>query len=397
MKNIKMKKVISLALLGATTSLMAMYGEHASLYKDPRVMGMGGANVAVGGYSTSVFSNPAGLASIKKDSGFVVDLLGMGFTASADFANLVEDLGDASDTGENSDMMNVLQEYAGNNFHFGFDNYSAISKNSSLFAWSVGFLTAADINLVTHANGSITGGFLETSSRVYGGVVLGAAKPYNTDYGRVDVGVSLKVISQQSYEGSLGLSELQGDDVTESLQDKFEKSSSGFGVDIGATYFPLEDNFWNPSVGLSILNIGTMGMDENYGGQPITVNVGMAISPKVPFIEKFILALDYVDLFNANKVRMYEYTDDGGIVNFTDYTESDMTKRLRLGVSVGLLDTWLLSTTLNGGLYQGAYTAGLDVEFLLLKFNFATYQEQIGTGDIDIADRRYMAKIGIGW
>ena len=53
---------------------MAMYAENASLYKDPRIMGMGGANVAVGAYSTSVFSNPAGLTNIKKDHGFVVDL-----------------------------------------------------------------------------------------------------------------------------------------------------------------------------------------------------------------------------------------------------------------------------------------------------------------------------------
>jgi len=44
------KRILSLALLGTTSSLFALGAEHAYLYKDPRIMGMGGANVAVGAY-----------------------------------------------------------------------------------------------------------------------------------------------------------------------------------------------------------------------------------------------------------------------------------------------------------------------------------------------------------
>ncbi|MEA2090865.1 MAG: conjugal transfer protein TraF, partial [Campylobacterota bacterium] len=253
-----MKKVISLALLGATTSLMAMYAEQAYLYKDPRIMGMGGANVAVGAYSTSVFSNPAGLTNIKKDHGFVVDLLGLGVSASSETQQFIDDIDAASDS--ESEMAKILSKYSGEHFHIGVDNYTSISKNSDAFAWSIGLLAAADVNFMAHGHGSEMGELLETTSRAYGGVVLGVAKPYETDYGRLDIGVGLKYISQKSYEGSLGISELVGedDDIGQKLQDRYEKSSSGIGLDLGVNYHPFADSYWHPTFGLSVLNIGSM-------------------------------------------------------------------------------------------------------------------------------------------
>ena len=391
------KKIVAFTLLGATTSLMALYGEHAYLYKDPRIMGMGGANVAVGGYSTSVFSNPAGLASLKKDHGIIVDLLGVGVSVSGDsMQNLVDDIDAAGDDTEQ--MVNVLSEYSGENFHAGVDNYTAISKNSDAFAWSVGLLGAADANIMVHGNGSGSGGFVESSSRVYAGVIVGIAKPYNTEIGHLDVGFSIKYISQYSYEGALTVSDLvnNNDDLVQQFRDDYETQSSGIGLDIGVNYHPFPDNGWNPVFGISVLNIGDMSMDDAYGGQPMTVNVGVSATPELSFLNKFVVAVDYMDIFNANQIRIYDYSTNGE-VQYTDYDESDYMKRLRVGVGVGLFDTWFISTTLNGGLYQGAYTAGLDFQLAVFKLNFATYKEQIGSGDVDISDRRYMAKLAIGW
>ena len=391
------KKIVSIALLGATTSLMAIYAEHASLYKDPRVMGMGGANVAVGSYSTAVFSNPAGLANIKKDHGFVVDLLNVGASMSPDIANFVDDMADIEldstiNPNATADLLAVLGEYAGSPFHLGIDNYSSISKNSDIFAWSIGVLVANDTNFMAHPNGG-SQGLVTVNSRTYGGLVLGAAKPYETEYGRLDVGMSLKYISQKSYEGGLSVTDLLSDDMADVITNKFEKESSGIGVDLGVTYHPFADSFWHPAVGASVMNIGSLSMDDQYGGQPMTVNVGASISPELPFIEKFVLAVDYVDLLNANTIREYNIDDS----SYTDYEEADVMKRLRVGVGIGLLDTWLLSTTLNLGLYQAAYTAGVNLELALFKLNFATYQENIGTTATPVEDRRYMAQLGFGW
>ncbi len=392
------KQIISMALLGATTSLLALGAEHAYLYKDSRIMGMGGANVAVGSYSTSVFSNPAGLARIEKDHGFVVDILGLGIAASDKTSDFISDISDAADSDDTDEMTAVLKKYAGEHFNVSVDNYSAVSKNSDIFAWSIGILAASDVNFQAHPNGSPDGGLLATTSRAYGGLVLGVAKPYETDYGRVDIGVGLKYISQVSYEGSLGINELldENEDIGDKLQEKYEQESSGFGLDLGVTYYPFADSFWNPAFGLSILNIGSMDMDDNYGGQPMTVNIGASVTPEVALIDKLVLAIDYVDMFNANITRIYDY-HDGDHVTYTDYEESDIMKRIRLGASATLIDSSYFSTTLKLGMYQGAYTAGLDMELTVMKLSFATYEEQVGTGDVDIPDRRYMAQIGIGW
>jgi len=384
-----MKKILILSALTATTSLMALGGEFAYLYKDPRIMGMGGANVAVGSYSTSIFSNPAGLASLKKEDGFTVELLGVKVGATGDIANFVDDLDAAGE--DEDEITQVIEDYAGQHFHVGVDNYSSVSKNSSLFAWSVGLLAATDVNLAAHPNHT---DLLETSSRGYGGVLVGAAKPFDTKIGRFDIGVGLKFISQQSYEGTITAAELAGDyDLTDMVE---EKTSSGVGLDLGVTYHPFVDSMWHPAIGMSILNIGSMDMDDNYGGQPMTLNFGASLSPEVPFLDKLVIALDYVDALNANTIRFYEYTDNE-ITAYTDYEDSDMMKRLRLGVGIGIIDSTYFGTTVNVGMYQGAYTAGLDLTVLLLKLNVATYQEQIGTGSVDIPDRRYMVELGLGW
>ncbi len=396
MKNLISKKILSLALLGATTSLFALYAEQASLYKDPRIMGMGGANVAVGAYSTAVFSNPAGLANIKKEHGFVFDLLNVGVSATAEVQQFIDDM-DSVDTsaadGGASDMLAVLQQYNGQPFHLGVDNYTSLSKNSDGIAWSIGILAATDANYMSHTNGGTD--VLVTSSRGYGGAVVGFAKPYETEFGRLDIGISAKYISLQSYEGGLTINDLLSDDVQATLQNKFEKKATGFGVDLGVNYHPWVDSYWHPAIGFSVMDIGTMDMDGIYGGQPTTLNIGFSITPELPILDKFVLAVDYVDLLEANKLRLYDTSSDP--VTWVDYDVSDPMKKLRLGVQAGVLDTWLLSLALSGGLYQGAYTAGVNMELFIFKINATTYQEDIGTADNSVADRRYMAQIGIGW
>lgn len=390
-------KIISLALLTSTTSLMAMYAEQASLYKDPRIMGMGGVNVAVGSYSTSVFSNPAGLTNIKKEHGYVVDLFNIGVNASSNIRDLAKDIKDVKDIEDDEEkvqaQIDLAKKYSGEHFHYGEDTYISLSKNSEAFAWSIGFLGAIDSNLMLHANNS---NLAETSTRFYGATIIGIAKPYATEIGRLDIGMNFKYMKGRSYEGTIGISEIVDAD-SDALREKFENTYSAIGVDIGVTYKPTLKVFgtdFNPAVGFSILNIGSMDLDGEYGQQPLTVNLGTSISPKVKYINKLILAADYIDVFNANKLRIYNFNEK---VDYTDYEVSGIMKHINLGMSVTLVDKWYFSTTLMTGLYQGAYTAGIDVELLLFKLNLATYEEQVGDATTEIKDRRYMAKIGLGW
>lgn len=398
------KHILTLTLLGTTSSLMAMYAEQASLYKDPRIMGMGGTNVAVGSYSTSVFSNPAGLINIKKEHGIVVEMLNINLGSSSNFVDFMNDYKDAEDIEDDDKkadaMTDVFSQYSGENFHTDAGTYLAVSKNSDLFSWSVGLLAAIDTNIMVHGNGSSNTELVETTSRTYGGVIFGAAKPYNTQIGHLDIGMDIKYIYQYSYEGTLGISELLDDDDTslsDKMKDRYEKKSSGIGFDIGAIYKPWIDNYWHPAFGFSILNVGSLSLNDNYGGQPLTVNLGASVTPEIPYVDKVVFAIDYVDIFNANKLRIYNYNENGDTVDYTDYDSSDITKNIRLGLSVDLIDSSWFSCGLKTGLYQGSYTAGLDIDILILKLNFATYEEKVGDSTTNINDRRYMAKIGFGW
>jgi len=390
-----MKKIISTVLIGATTSLMAMYSEQAYLYKDNRIMGAGGANTSVGGYSTSIFYNPAGLRDIKKEHGFVVDLLGLQIDGSEKFKDFVDDLTDAMDTEEDETaaLVEVAQKYNGEHYHANISNYSAISKNSDIFAWSVGLLVGADINYMTHSDGSSNGSSLETTSRGYGGIFLGIAKDFKTDFGKFDVGVSGKFIQQKSYEGNIPIDELAtSDDLMTYLEDNYEQKSSGFGIDVGVIYHPVPKNYWRPAIGLSLLNIGDMSMDDYYGTQPMTLNVGASVSPQISFLSKFVIAADLVDILNANDATYYDYNNKKITVSNEDFE-----KKIRAGITAGLIDSSWFSLELSGGFYQSSYTAGLNMEATILKISAATYEENIGYGSVDIKDRRYSLQLGIGW
>ncbi len=394
-----MKKILVLSLC-ATSALMAGFSEHAYLYKDARIMGMGGANVAVGGYTSSVFHNPAGIRSIREDHGIEVELLGIGIQGSEKIQDFADDL-DAADS-DAQDVSDVLKKYSGEHFNVDVSNYSAVASNSEGSAWAVGILAAADVNFIAHGNGGAND-LIETHSRGYGGVTFAYATSFeDVGPGTLDVGIGAKYITQMSYEGGIGITEIvdNQDNIDEYLQDKYEQESSGYGIDLGVIYKMYEDSFWRPAIGLSVLNIGDMKMDDNYGRQPMTVNVGLSISPEIDFLEHFILAVDYVDIMNENQTRFYQFAQTGGVVtdvSYQDYDETDMMKRLRVGTSIGLFDNSWFMTTLNAGYYQGEYTLGVDLQATLIKISAATYAEEIGPEVGDLTDRRYMVYLGIGW
>ena len=42
-------------------------------------------------------------------------------------------------------------------------------------------------------------------------------------------------------------------------------------------------------------------------------------------------------------------------------------------------------------------SAGVDLRLAILRMNFTTYEENIGTSDTEIKDRRYMMQLGLSW
>jgi len=392
-----MKKIILISSIAAA-SLMADYAQFAYVYNDARIMAMGGANVAVGGYSTSVFSNPAGILGIKKSHGYEVELLGLQATVSQKYQEFAKDLQDASDSGDETAVADVLKKYSGEYFHLDASNYSSLSKNGEFMAWSVGLLAALDTNMIPHANSGA--GLLELHGRAYGGVVLTGAKAFDdVGPGTLDTGITVKYIAQKSYDASMSSSEIidNKDNILKYMQDNYEKDNAAVSVDLGVNYHLFPENVLHPSFGLSVLNVGGMNMGENYGTVPMTVNVGMAIAPEVPRIDGLVLAVDYCDILNAQKGYVFNKNVNNNDYSRVEIDDNDMMKRLKMGASARVVDNSWFLMTLSGGLYQGAYTAGVDMQLAVLKLTAATYEEQIGLNTGDWTDRRYMLALGIGW
>ena len=399
-----MKKVLTLSLLGVCMSLQADMSQQAFLYKDPRMMGMGGAATAVGGYSSAVFYNPAGLINIKKSHGAEVDLIGVTAEGTRDILSFVNDVKSADGVTE---MTDILSRYSGDVFHGGVSTYSSFSYHTEDdLAFSFGFLGASDANFIVHANGG-SNGLLETHARSYGDLYGAAAKRYDDiPGGKLTVGLGLKYVYQFSVEAAVDAGDLfaNQDNFMNSLAEDYLVQNSGFAADIGVLYElqrfdPLKRVIdLHPSVGLSLMNVGTLNFDNAYGAQPITLNAGFAIAPEVPYLDSLIVSLDYVDIFNAQQMRA---ANSNSSDNFDIYTNMDVTydfwQHLRAGLKVGVVDNMWVTTTLMAGLYQGSYTAGLDFQLTILKIQAATYQEQMGGSTGELEDRRYVLSLGIGW
>jgi len=391
-----MKKWIVPALAGLALPPLAHAGDLAYLYKDMRIMGMGGANVSSGGYSSSVFSNPAGIANISKEHGLVVDFLGINLTASTDANDVVSDLSDAIDSDNEDEIVDVLEKYSGERTHIDVANYSAISNSHANYAWSVGFLAASDVNITPHANS--LDGVLAVQSRAYGGLVAAYAYTIeNVGQGDLQLGLGAKYLFQKSFEGKLTPADLiNSDDLEDELRDRMEKDSDGLSLDLGAIYQFDAETALKPAIGISILNFGSLDFDDSYGGQPTTVNIGASIEPSISFIKKTRIAIDYVDLFNAAKFRIYNL-DENGQVSFSDYKDTDFVKRLRFGISGLIYDNSWSSLEIATGIYQGGLTAGVDFTASVFRLGFATYEEQTGPEYGDESDRRYSVNISLAW
>ena len=397
-----MKKIVASSLLATSALLYADMSQQEFLYKDPRIMGMGAANTAVGGYSTAVFYNPAGLINIKKSHGVEVELLTIGVAASKNIQNFVDDI-DNAETEE--EIIDAVAKHSGEGFNITASDYSSFSYHTQDdLAFSFGLLVSADINFIPHAN-SGENGLLETHSRGYGGVVGGVAKRYEDAFGfggKLTVGLGLKYITQKSYEAGLDSGELyeHQDDLATYIQETYEQDNSGFGVDIGVLYELPIFSSWHPVVGLSLMNIGTLNFDDAYGAQPMTINAGIAVTKELAYINSITLSMDYVDITNQQQARIHNYTT-GASRTKDEYDnadiEYDMMQHIRIGAKAEVFDNRWVTTSLMGGFYQGAYTAGVDLQFAILKLQAATYQEQLGSVPGQIEDRRYMVGLGIGW
>jgi hypothetical protein len=355
-------------------------------------MGMGGANVAVGGSASALFYNPAGLSYIPREYGVEVELINLSASINENVMDFAEDFSDATDdpdvvtgdpdTDETLAMLDVMDQYMGKNIHFDVNDFTSISRKGEKVAFAIGALAGANFDFRTH-RGFGYDGVMEVQGIVYYGAAFGMSRDFSeVEIGNVilndfSVGLGIKQINYGSINEAFDISELIDDDFEDNVQDDYLKEGTSTVYDLGATY-KMTPNF---IAGVSVLNIGRVG-DEDAVYIPMTVNAGVGYLKRWEghkFFNQVRLAADYVDISK-------EYDQD-----------TDMIKRTRMGLETNVWDGWFSTMSLRGGLYQGAATYGANLRLLLLQIAYATYEEEVGAYAGQDRDRRHMVNITFGW
>lgn len=371
-------------LLSVTVLLHASSFEYPMLYKDTRVMGMGGANVAVGGEASSIFSNPAGLSAMDPSEGLELELINFTAGLSGGFLGLVQTATDNQKllSEDLEAYIDKMSPYRKSNFNLGLNDYSSISIRGEKYAFSMGYLVGGDLNLLPHLSlGS--DGLFEVNTKTTTGLIVGFAYDITNaihvglgykSFAGFDKAASLKLVSASSVSAF-------ADNPAAALSDYNTTS-----IDLGVTYY-LDDllpdfAYLEPTVGISWLNIGGINMGDYYASIPQTINIGISLRPDFSFLSDWTFAMDYIDFFNGY--------DAAGL-------DGNFFKRLRLGFSATLIRNAFVELTGSVGAYNVAPTFGIQARLAIFEVNFATYAEEIGAYAGQNQDRRYQLSVVVGF
>jgi len=386
----KKSLILSLALSISTigTSVFAASHEYPQLYKDTKVMGMGGANIAVGGLATSIFYNSAGIADIPKEYGWEVDLLNINAAVSDNVFDFIDDMDEANKDGKTdaqktADTLIVTEKYLGKNLNISTNvALLSVAKKFDKYAFSIIPVSGLNTNTKTH-RGSGSVGIVETQGLAYGGVAMALSRDFENrnvlgmNIKNLSVGLGVKSLSYKTIYASLTVADLIDDNLSDRFEEDYTKDGSALVFDVGAKAEILE----NLTAGISIQNIGSVASEIKDFEIPMTVGLGLAYKHRFDraYFNQYQIALDYIDL-------LQNYSQD-----------KDLVKRTRFGVSGNAFDGWGGTFAIQAGMYQGHSTYGFDFRAAIVKVAYTVYTEEIGAYSGQDPDRRQMIQLSIGW
>ena len=324
---------------------------------------MGGAFTAVADDEQALFYNPAGLADISRLNLAILNpLVGV----SEDSLEMYQDLQDTDfETVEEAE--DFLRKYIGVQQHLRAAVNPYIGFNVADYGVMIAGLGNGTVNAMPYdtANPKLDVTVIGDYG-LLGGV--GGKLPFSG----LRMGLSLKVINRYSLEEQYTAEDLVEDEFDKIVEDDLQEGA-GISADIGVPYTLPFISLVDLDVGLAVQNFPSMNMGDALDIDT-QVNMGVAMKKTLAGFG-FIGALDCMDL-----TQDIAEDDDWG-------------KRLHVGAEV----QFPLILSLQAGLNQGYWTGGLGLDFRVLRFDLATYGEEIGEKAGDQVSRRYLAQITIGW
>jgi hypothetical protein len=354
----KLLIILFLFILGWTHGpSITLAAEFPTLYRGIRPLGMGGAFITLSDDENALFYNPAGLNDVQGFGGIgILNPLAEISKASTDLYSDIKDL----DGNDILQVTNVLNDHIGEHQHI----RMAMLPHVYFHNFAVGILAQGTMDLEVR-NPAFPEVVTDVKSDL--GVGIGMARGI---WGRaLQVGASAKMIQRQGIKKTFTAVDIAGGDF-DPLDDLKKETDVAF--DVGAKVnlvLPLR-----PSMALVVQNITDLEFGT-LGTIPQQINAGVAINPSI------------IGLLSTTwMIEVNDLTEEVG-------SEEDFYKRVHLGTE------WRFPRilSLRAGINQGYFTAGLTLDFWLLKLVGATYTEEVGTFAGQRDDHRYVLQTSIGF
>lgn len=356
----------SLAATSAFAATKTLFN-YPHLYRGTRSMGMGGAYTAVGGDAEGLFYNPATLYNM----GFNLNIINPTMEVDQNALDLAEDAQSSMNADTDTERTNKITDLLNNNMGKNIYVRAGVFPSLAVRNFAVGVLGQVEVAGRMH-NPLGSSGAMEIDGGAEFGPIAGLS--YGFDSIGLRVGLSGKYITRSWINHSFTVAELASDTFDFST---YQKESSDMSFDAGLLYsIPVLESI-KPKIGLSVMDI--TGLDFKDAGEiPMTVNLGVSIAPKVPYLGVVTVAADYQDV-----TKQYEQ-------------DSSTWKRIHLGAEVALLNKHLM---LRGGFNQGYGTFGAELDIWAIKLAYTYYAEEMGAYAGQDKDARHMVyfMLGMSW
>lgn len=329
-------------------------------YNGIRQMGMGGASVAVVNDETALFLNPAALGKLRDPILTLVDPEAGGNSAMQTFlgGSAVPDLLDPQS------QLNWLNQNKGTHFH------THLQVFPSIVTTNFGFGIIDRYSYDGEVDSTGTNYTLNYTNDI--GPVLGTSLRFFD--GKIKIGGSARIINRIQAKKT----------IPANSQNLTWSSIADEGVGIAGEVGMIVTGPWVflPSIAAVIHDVGTTSYNVTQGqflktqtrpeNVDSTVDVGFSISPIISNHTRMQITGEYQDVRTASQ-------------------ETSQIRRLHAGLEYNIYDVMFF----RGGLNQGYWTAGFELNVNYFQIQAATYGEEIGTALVPKEDRRYSVKFTI--
>lgn len=386
------KLVIPIFILMLNTSAISQ--EIPESFVPVRSNAMGGAFTAISNDENAVWTNPAGIARVRKarsrSTVHLVKIPNAVLGWNSNGSDLI--------SGDVETLSSKATELADKPAWGAFSVFPLMMLDLGGMPSLIGGYAQTTLKAVIDSD-NVTQARAEAVSDIGG--VWGLAFTNRTN--RVNFGINLRYVARYAYEETILVTELQDLDVLKSKLEDNSNQASAFAADMGFMW-TLSD-FWYPTIGIAIFNLPTscksdylnpfsktrekvcgtvftgdiVNPDAISTVDPTDIRLGFSMTPR--FGRKIAARIS---------AGLHHLAATSGDTNY-GLSEIPFQKLVHAGVEVITGNPLLPSPfSLSMGYNQGYYSMGASVRVPYLSFDLATYGRDISTSDTPREDRRTM-------